>query len=111
PLVIYNRSVHFTVEIMPGRKFAYRVAYTHQGLHFRCHIEVAVLVVPGIQGANSDMVAADHEDIILAVIERKGKDSIQVFEKINALLPVKSQYDLAVRFGQEIIRFLQGLLE
>ena len=49
------------------------------------------------------MVAANHVHILFAVVQRKGEDTVQVFEEVGPLLLVKRKDNLAVGVGLELV--------
>ena len=49
------------------------------------------------------MVAGDEESVLLLVIKSEGEDAVQIFEKVDALVAIKRQNNLAVAARLEII--------
>ena len=89
--------------VVARQKRLVTLALTLQGLKLACHKHLSVGVVSDIKRYDAYMVAGDEESVLLLVIKSEGEDAVQIFEKVDALVAIKSQNNLAVAARLEII--------
>ena len=79
------------------------IAESLQGLELAADIDGAVLVAADIKRNDSYRITGNEICILLAVVQGKCVNAVEIFEKVNALLLVKSQDNLAVRAGLKLV--------
>ena len=97
---------HFSIPapvIMTWQERLVLIAESLQGLELAADIDGAVLVAADIKRNDSYRITGNEIGILLAVIQGKCVNAVEIFEKVNALLLVKSQDNLAVRAGLKLV--------
>ena len=82
--------------VVAGQEGFVALAETLERLQFAGTIEGAVAVVSDIQRNDTYGVTGDEKLVALFVVEGKGKNAVQLLQKVDTLVAVECQYHLAV---------------
>ena len=64
---------------------------------------MSLVVITEIERDDPNGIAGDEEKIFLLIVEGKSEDTIQLFQKFRAFLPIKRKDNLAIRAGLELV--------
>ncbi|MPM63095.1 hypothetical protein SDC9_109975 [bioreactor metagenome] len=98
-----------TVVVLARQKQLNGTADPFQGFQLTGHIVATLSIPPLIEGNDADMVTGDEKGLLGSVIQGKGKDSVQLFQEIRALVLIQCKDDFAVTLGQKLIPALIAL--
>ena len=79
------------------------VAVALQGFQFARYIHLAIVVVADVEGDNADGVACNEKCVGLCIVEGKGKDAAQVFQKVDTFVAIQGENHLAVAARLKLI--------
>ena len=100
-LVVLADLTVFAPQVAACRELFNGAAHRDQGLHFRRHVEVAVLIVAHVQRDNTDVVAANQIGVFFTVVQREGKHALQVVQELRAFFLIQRQDHFTVGTGLE----------
>ena len=89
--------------IVSGQERLIAFALSFQRFQFAGHIHFSIAVVAYIKRYHADGVACNKKLVALGIIEGEGEDAAEVVEKVDALLAIQCQYNLAVATRLKLI--------
>ena len=97
---------------MSWKKRLISFALPFKRFQFAGHIHFSIAVVANIKWYHANGVASDEKLVALGIVEGEGEDAAEVVEKVDALLAIQCQYNLAVAARLKLIfpskRFLMS---
>ena len=74
-----------------------------QRFQLRAYEKLSVTVPTHVQGNDTDVVTGDEVNIVFHIVERKGKNAVEFFDEVNALVLIQSQNDFAIGHGLKFV--------
>ena len=101
-VVPFNTWVNAPVIVARKEGFI-TLALAFEGFQLAGYIDGTVTIVADIKRNHADGVAGNEELVALLVVEHEGKDAVEVFEEIDALLTIECKNHLAVAARLELV--------
>ena len=95
----FNSSMH----VVAGQEGFVVFALSFEGFQFRSYIHRAVGIVADVKWDDTNGVASNQEFVGFLVVKGKGKDTAQIFQKVDSFFAVQGQDYLAVAARLEIV--------
>ena len=96
---------------MRGGELLDDAAVTLKCFQLRSHPVGTVAIPPLVEWNDTDMVAANQEGFLLAIVEGKSEDAVELLQKMGTHLTVECQNHLTVRLRLKVIAPLISLAD
>ena len=97
--------------VVAGEESFVSLAITLKGLQLTGTIDRAVSIVSDIEGNDTDRVTRYEEIVFLLIVECKSKNAVEIFQKIDTLLPIERKDHFAVGASSVNISICRSLAD